>query len=453
MEGADNAPLDWLIRQSTIAWRCFAHETKAWVIKDLAESVKNYCISLDGGENDVEAIDRASALKTLRLFENILAHEAIRSIAKVAPLNPNQQRTIRPPLPPHQRTLTIAELCRSIAAGVCTTPATPITPFRHNSQSWGSFRILKELINRYMTASTRDNPQDLQLTLAAVLRRGLHIAEILIVPWTPSGASRAPSVRAWIQLSEPINRATRTNNIQDLLDAPSNISSISQPVEQEDIDESMAPWSVADMVFRDLAKYLTKGRAPTEFSLDAVAIENDGTGPVPLASDDLVNATYIWTSRSFEIQNPIHQMALFISIIVYFMIPDVIFPTDAYTALAKIQDGYISDDNDDDDDSQNNDNADNNDTADPGHSQVGPHHVQATRRHLQTVKLYNKRSPGHSDPEPYIFTVTAIAIGFWDHRSPLYKTALETVAKKGGLGARWSKKHSKRPYLRMLYQC
>lgn len=210
-------------------------------------------------------------------------------------------------------------------------------------------------------------------------------------PGTRGSPFRKPLFDSWGSLSKKDKRRPR------LVLGPSVASSSSMPPATVAFNKAIAndcnaDWHANSLDLTTLPDFIKKTSLPVDF-----------TTPNPI-SKAYVDDTYQWVKDNYDGTNPLHHLALLVTIIVASSIrPYLFLPPNASTLFPK------------------------------SHSRED---VRSTYQSLDWVK---KDKKGMKEISVFIGMFTSFIIAVYEDESPLMKHIIDS--KKGGLGEKWTNKH------------
>ena len=454
--GTSNPVAQWCCNIAAHAWRCFELETFQWVKKEIKDSTDPTRLLLDGGYDDRLHSDRLAALRQLMGMDHPFQQKTIAILARAVRDSSSSSSSL--PVSENTPDITYSAFCHNLAKQLILPNPSPVAPWRSKSQSWGVFVLTAAAILDALVIPTSDSKRGVEI-LGRIFVHTLKSAHISCVPWyhvPESSRSRRrpapiPSISFWLPITQPLVSLDPSNLEHRLLTSPFNGEAIDKG-KAERLNPS-AVWNALTINFAHLADYFKKTIPPSEFKVDC------SRNPT---ADTFVLEVYKWTEDNFNMHDPVHQMALFLAIIVSTLPPAIFFPLNAISSLPKIEDPDDNKGSDDEgahmvideDDRRNGSrwvaaqgqpvNEDEQLAAEQAaRARKASFVSERVRTLLQSVKLEDNTRKGHKDAAPYILMVTAYAIGLWDSRSPLYIHALNNLRNNKGLGSEWTKKHSK----------
>ncbi len=257
-------------------------------------------------------------------------------------------------------------------------------------------------------------PQDKQSWTMDALLFAVQDAQILFAPWIPlpnthgGRPASKPSHLAWISFSTPpppntISSSSHLLRIDPAEVLTSQLSALSQRTQSDDAN---GHWSAVEIRLCDLPSIFHKTVPPDEWCIFYVTQAQQIYGPKGTAADSLVSETYTWAFNVFDMNNPVHRLALYTSIIVSKMLPNIFNPFAGPRVPA------------------------------PPLAKTAT--VPEILRSVREVDLCDVPRNGHGEAAPFIFMVTMYCIAWTYQESPLRKY----VRNSSGFGEPWANKHS-----------
>ncbi|KAG0693691.1 hypothetical protein DFH29DRAFT_382941 [Suillus ampliporus] len=145
----------------------------------------------------------------------------------------------------------------------------------------------------------------------------LHINN---VPWhlpaTRGRRPRKPNHQSWINLGKASTIASIKRLNSQIIDEAEQASQRAQA------SDSRAPWAVESITLQSLPDFITRAVPPDEFCIENVSL--DKSEP----KDSIIRKTYEWAFAEFDMDVPLHQLALLIGIYVSKLIPNLFHDVD-----------------------------------------------------------------------------------------------------------------------------
>ena len=230
--------------------------------------------------------------------------------------------------------ITYSAFCHDLAKQLILPNPSPVAPWRSKSQSWGVFVLTAAAILDALGIPPSDAKRGINC-LGRIFVHTLKNAHISCVPWyhvRESSRSRRrpapiPSISYWLPITQPLVSLDPSNPEHSLLSSPFDGQAVDKG-KAERLNPS-AVWNALTIQFADLADYFKKTIPPSEFKVNR---------PRNSTADTFVFEVYKWTEENFNMHDPVHQMALFLAIIVSTLPPAIFFPVNAISSLPKIED-------------------------------------------------------------------------------------------------------------------
>ena len=227
-----------------------------------------------------------------------------------------------------------------------------------------------------------------------VLRLATDVLKIRFIPWKkhhegPGRPSRTPVWNSWASLgaSDP---QKEINSIS--LRPEEAIHKAALDAQEKAMDrDANASWRLDDLRLRNIKDVLKRESLPLDWT-------------IPSQSTDYVLETYQYVRDIYDNRNEVHKLALIVSIILGFCLPNIHAPTDTYQLLSS-------------------------ETTKAG-----------TRRKVQTLPWISKsKTKGSKESNIHVTMFATFIIAIYDSESPLQKYMAKH---NGSLGDLWTNKHS-----------
>ncbi|KAG1849284.1 hypothetical protein DFJ58DRAFT_729576 [Suillus subalutaceus] len=180
-----------------------------------------------------------------------------------------------------------------------TDPVTIATPLIFNGGSTPVFRITLTYMRKYAPQDSTQSSERFLQEAFIIAANHLHINNI---PW--HGAAGLCGRRR----QKPVFDSWLSN-------AAANASQCAQ------VTDTRTAWSAELITLQSLADYILRSRLPDEFAIESIELPRGPTA----GSKPSVSMIYEWVFANFDINKPLHQIALIAGIYVSQILPDLFF--------------------------------------------------------------------------------------------------------------------------------
>ena len=278
-------------------------------------------------------------------------------------------------------------------------PENPMAPYAPVVRTGAFLPVLKVAHSTILEIARMDGVVTKPKFMKKMLRLALTVFHVMFFPShaQDSGSAGAPHTvpvfHSWghVGLRDPAGSS---------LSLPDPDPSLSFSIEPETIaynnavaSDCNAPWTASQLDLLSMKEILNRAALPLDYGPISPCRDKDGA---------YVNDTYEWVKRQYDSTNPIHHLALLVSIVVSSTIlPNIFMPRDSHNHFEK--------------------------TSAP----------EDVRRVYHEMKWISKSgTKGVSRPSIFIAMITTFIIGIYEKESPLRAHLI-----KHGLGEPWTKKY------------
>ncbi|KAG2090773.1 uncharacterized protein F5147DRAFT_780230 [Suillus discolor] len=197
-----------------------------------------------------------------------------------------------------------------------TDPVPVAAPLISGGCSTPVFRVALVHMRKYAPKDSPTHADKFLHDAFIVAANHLHINN---VPWhRPAGPrgrrSRKPVFDSWVNLGKAVDlQAIKRNHTQ-------SGNAAAEASQRAQAADSRAAWSADSITLQSLPDYILRSRLPDEFSLESIDLADNSSsdGQEPSSRE-----IYEWVFANFNINKPLHQIALIAGIYVSRIIPDI----------------------------------------------------------------------------------------------------------------------------------
>ncbi|KAG2045993.1 hypothetical protein BDR06DRAFT_1015119 [Suillus hirtellus] len=221
------------------------------------------------------------------------------------------------PNPAHVK-LSVHDFAQLICNMSRETNPTPIAaPLISGGCSTPVFRVALIHMRKY---APKDSPMQADKLLHDAFIVAANYLHINNVPWhRPAGPrgrrSRKPVFDSWVNLGKAVDMQAIKRNHSQSGNAAAEASQRAQAV------DSRAAWSADSITLQSLPNYILRSRLPDEFSLESIDLADSSSSSD--SQEPSSREIYEWVFANFDINKPLHQIALIAGIYVSRIIPDI----------------------------------------------------------------------------------------------------------------------------------
>ncbi|KAG1803891.1 uncharacterized protein HD556DRAFT_1303877 [Suillus plorans] len=197
-----------------------------------------------------------------------------------------------------------------------TDPAPVAAPLISGGCSTPVFRVALVHMRKYAPKDSPTHADKFLHDAFIVAANHLHINN---VPWhRPAGPrgrrSRKPVFDSWVNLGKAVDlQAIKCNHTQ-------SGNAAAEASQRAQAADSRAVWSADSITLQSLPDYILRSRLPDEFSLESINLADNSSSDGQEPSSQEI---YEWVFANFNINKPLHQIALIAGIYVSRIIPDI----------------------------------------------------------------------------------------------------------------------------------
>ncbi|KAG2365886.1 hypothetical protein BDR07DRAFT_1373987 [Suillus spraguei] len=199
-----------------------------------------------------------------------------------------------------------------------TDPVTIAAPLIFNGGSTPVFRIAMTYMRKY---APQDSPKSSERFLQEAFIIAANHLHINNIPWHRAAGSRGrrsrkPVFDSWVNLGKAIDLQGIERHHTQLGNAAADASQRAQAT------DTRAAWSAELITLQSLANYILRSRLPDEFAIESIEL---GSASSTAGSEPSLKTIYEWVFANFDINKPLHQIALIAGIYVSRILPDLFF--------------------------------------------------------------------------------------------------------------------------------
>ncbi|KAG1849455.1 hypothetical protein DFJ58DRAFT_729535 [Suillus subalutaceus] len=198
-----------------------------------------------------------------------------------------------------------------------TDPVTIATPLIFNGVSTPVFRITLTYMRKYAPQDSTQSSERFLQEAFIITTNHLHINNI---PWHGAAGlcgrrRQKPVFDSWVNLGKAIDSQAIECHHTQLSNAAANASRCAQ------VTDTRTAWSAELITLQSLADYILRSRLPDELAIESIELPRGPTA----GSKPSVSMIYEWVFANFDIDKPLHQIALTAGIYVSQILPDLFF--------------------------------------------------------------------------------------------------------------------------------
>ncbi|KAG2029044.1 hypothetical protein BDR03DRAFT_1018980 [Suillus americanus] len=198
-----------------------------------------------------------------------------------------------------------------------TDPIAIAAPLIFNGGSTPVFRVALTYMRKYAPQDSTQSSERFLQEAFIIAANHLHINNI---PWHGAAGLRGrrrrkPVFDSWVNLGKAIDSQAIERHHTQLSNAAADASRRAQ------VADTRAAWSVELITLQSLADYILRSRLPDEFAIESIELARGPTA----SSEPSVSMIYEWVFANFDINKPLHQIALIAGIYVSRILPDLFF--------------------------------------------------------------------------------------------------------------------------------
>ncbi|KAG1769738.1 hypothetical protein EV702DRAFT_1049616 [Suillus placidus] len=295
-----------------VALQAYIADVKTLVTK----AVTAACSNVDAEDGELHARERRKALRKWSTSTHPLGY-AEKGYELLVSCVCSKSTDHHEGLPnPTNTKLSIHDFARLICNMSRETNPTPIAaPLISNGCSTPVFRVALTNMRKYAPPNSPAHADKFLHDAFVVAANYLHIHNI---PWHRAAGPRGrrfrkPVFDSWVNLGKAVDlQAIKRNHPQG--------NAAAEASERAQAADSRAAWSADSITLQSLPDYILRSRLPDEFSIDSIDLVDTASSDGPEPSSRKI---YEWVFSHFDINKPLHQIALVAGIYVSRIIPDI----------------------------------------------------------------------------------------------------------------------------------
>ncbi|KAG1811023.1 hypothetical protein EV424DRAFT_1542652 [Suillus variegatus] len=199
-----------------------------------------------------------------------------------------------------------------------TNPVAIAAPLIFNGGSTPVFRVALTYMRKYAPQDSTKSSEKFLQEAFIIAANHLHINNI---PWhRPAGLRgrrcQKPVFDSWVNLGKAIDLQAIERHHAQLGNAAADASQRAQAT------DTRAAWSAELITLQSLADYILRSRLPDEFAVESIEL---GSVASTAGSEPSPNTIYEWVFANFDMNKPLHYIALIAGIYVSRILPDLFF--------------------------------------------------------------------------------------------------------------------------------
>ncbi|KAG1720751.1 hypothetical protein EDB19DRAFT_1835830 [Suillus lakei] len=299
-----------------VALQAYIADVKTLVTRAVTAAC-NHMEAEDGGDGELHAAVRRKGLRKWLATTNPLGYADKGYEHLVSCVHSNSMDHHEGLPNPTNVKLSIHDFARHICIMSRETNPAPIAaPLISSGCSTPVFRVALAHMRKYAPQDSPTHADKFLHDAFIVAANHLHINN---VPWhRPAGPrgrrSRKPVFDSWVNLGKAVDlQAIKRNHTQ-----PGNAAA--EASQRAQATDSRAAWAADSITLQSLPDYILRSRLPDEFSLGSIDLADSASsdGQEPSSRE-----IYEWVFANFNINKPLHQIALIASIYLSRIIPDI----------------------------------------------------------------------------------------------------------------------------------